>query len=417
MSNKSLWLTIFAAVVVHVMGPIPAYSGSILWTGDAGDNRWDNPDNWLDEILPSELDRAVINGPDAGPGKGPIIDEGTDAVTEVLISEAGVAHMSMTGGSLELTGWGSWWGDGEGNHATFDMSGGTIEYFGNPGIFEMSWRPSEAPSGSSTGIWNMTGGEIFALGVSMPATDGETAVVNLDGGTFNVGTARGGLTLREGALIDITEGQMILEGDQESIVEDYIADDWIVGYGGDGNVIVTVEDDFTIITASGGFPLGDFNKNGALDSPDINDLTRQSAMGLNPLEYDLNDDDLVNAMDVDVWVKELLGSWMGDANLDGEFNTNDLVSVFQGGKFETKLDATWSLGDWNGDGQFTTGDLVTAFQDGGFERGPRDQVASIPEPTTATPILIAILILGVRFKNVGGHPKRMAVTQSVTKIR
>lgn len=268
--NKTLESRVIGTVLIMILTlALPARAGNTLWTGAAGDNRWDNPANWLDGIVPSESDRAIVNGPDAGPGNGPTIAEGTDAVTEILISEAGLAHMSMTGGSLALTGWGSWWGDGEGNEATFDMSGGLIEYTGNPGIFEMSWRPSDAPSGSSTGIWNMTGGEIFALGVSMPATEGEIAVMNLHGGTFNVGLARGGLTLQEGALIDITEGQLILEGDQSGLIDDYIFFEWIVAYGGTGDVVISVDDFFTTVTATGGFPSGDCNGDGVIDAADL----------------------------------------------------------------------------------------------------------------------------------------------------
>lgn len=59
----------------------------------------------------------------------------------------------------------------------------------------------------------------------------------------------------------------------------------------------------------------------------------------------------------------------GDANLDGHFNSSDLVAVFQAGKYETMQPATWAEGDWNGDGVFDSGDLVAAFQDGCYEDG------------------------------------------------
>ena len=63
---------------------LSARAGSTLWTGDAGDNQWDNPVNWMDELVPSELDRAIVNGPGAAAGSGPVITEGTEAVTEIL---------------------------------------------------------------------------------------------------------------------------------------------------------------------------------------------------------------------------------------------------------------------------------------------------------------------------------------------
>jgi hypothetical protein len=59
---------------------------------------------------------------------------------------------------------------------------------------------------------------------------------------------------------------------------------------------------------------------------------------------------------------------LGDANLDGRFNSSDLVQVFAAGQYEDALagNSTWSTGDWNGDGEFTTSDLVLAFQVGQY---------------------------------------------------
>ena len=55
---------------------------------------------------------------------------------------------------------------------------------------------------------------------------------------------------------------------------------------------------------------------------------------------------------------------VGDANLDGVFNSRDLVLVFQANEYEDDVDgnSSWSEGDWNGDGDFTSADLVEAFR-------------------------------------------------------
>ena len=84
---------------------------------------------------------------------------------------------------------------------------------------------------------------------------------------------------------------------------------------------------------------------------------------------------------------------MGDANLDGEFNSGDFVDVFQSGKFETGELARWSEGDWNADERFDSGDFVVAFQDGGYEMGVRAAVAAVPEPSSW--MLLALALLGV----------------------
>lgn len=54
---------------------------------------------------------------------------------------------------------------------------------------------------------------------------------------------------------------------------------------------------------------------------------------------------------------------IGDANLDGVFNDDDLLLIFQAGKYEDDIEnnSTWAEGDWNNDGDFTSKDLVAAF--------------------------------------------------------
>jgi hypothetical protein len=44
--------------------------------------------------------------------------------------------------------------------------------------------------------------------------------------------------------------------------------------------------------------------------------------------------------------------------------SSDLVAVFQRGKYESSIPASWSDGDLNCDGDFGSADLVTAFQRG-----------------------------------------------------
>ena len=78
-------------------------------------------------------------------------------------------------------------------------------------------------------------------------------------------------------------------------------------------------------------------------------------------------------------------------NLDGEFNSGDLLVIFQAGEFEDDVigNSTWATGDWNGDADFDTGDLVFAFRDGGYERGPRRLVAMVPEPSGFILVMLA----------------------------
>ncbi len=137
---------------------------------------------------------------------------------------------------------------------------------------------------------------------------------------------------------------------------------------------------------------GDFNNNGEIDVDDVNMLGWKVADGMNEAEFDLTGDGLVDQQDLNEWIKaeDIANSYVGDANVDGEFNSGDLVAVFGAGKYEVDEEASWDAGDWNGDHRFDSGDLVVAFEDGGYELGPRDQGGAIvPEPSS-----LALLLLG-----------------------
>jgi hypothetical protein len=139
--------------------------------------------------------------------------------------------------------------------------------------------------------------------------------------------------------------------------------------------------------------LGDFDNSGVLDAPDVNQLTTEIASGANNPSYDVTNDNLVNGNDLTVWVKDLKHTWIGDADLNGEFNSGDLVGVFTVGKYETGSAATWTEGDWDGNGRFNSTDFVAAFTDGGYELGPRPAaaVAAIPEPASVTLLVIGVV--------------------------
>jgi hypothetical protein len=148
-----------------------------------------------------------------------------------------------------------------------------------------------------------------------------------------------------------------------------------------------------IIVLSGIATAGDLDHNGVLDVRDIDALTRAVRSGQNPAEYDINADGKVDQEDRRVWVVERKTTYFGDADLDGKFGTGDLVFVFFRGKYNVAnaVDVSWQDGDWNGDGVFDSGDLVGAFQDGGYEMGPRAAIADVPEPSSMTTLLFALI--------------------------
>jgi hypothetical protein len=140
---------------------------------------------------------------------------------------------------------------------------------------------------------------------------------------------------------------------------------------------------------------GDFNNDGMLSAADIDALTAAVRAGSSDLTFDVNQDGAVSGQDRVVWVEELKKTYFGDANLNGEFNSGDLVFVLTSGQYEdaTPGNSTWATGDWNGDGDFTTSDFVTALQGGGYENGPRAAVSAVPEPSSALLLAIAALPL------------------------
>jgi hypothetical protein len=147
--------------------------------------------------------------------------------------------------------------------------------------------------------------------------------------------------------------------------------------------------------------VGDFNGDKLLTSDDIDALSAEVRAGTNGSQFDLNGDGLVNDADRTKWVAELKHTYLGDADLDSEFNSGDLVTVLAAGQYEDELalNSSWATGDWDGDGDFTTSDLVTALADGGYEQGPRAAAAVVPEPESGLLIVIcwAAITLGQRF--------------------
>jgi hypothetical protein len=125
---------------------------------------------------------------------------------------------------------------------------------------------------------------------------------------------------------------------------------------------------------------GDYNRNRTLDVGDLDLQADAIVMGNNPPEYDLTGDGLVNTDDRVFWVHELKSTWFGDADLDGEFDSADLIRAFVAGKYETGEKAGWAEGDWNGNGTFDSSDMVAAFVDGGYEQGLRTDAVAMPEP-------------------------------------
>ncbi|MFC1757754.1 hypothetical protein ACFL2H_03170 [Planctomycetota bacterium] len=129
--------------------------------------------------------------------------------------------------------------------------------------------------------------------------------------------------------------------------------------------------------------IGDIDDDGQFGIDDIDALTGAIQMGISDSRFDVNEDGVVNSSDRVFWIETVARTYFGDSNLDGEFNSSDLVDVFQANEYEDgiALNSTWHTGDWNGDGDFSTADLVVAFQSRAFEQGRRRGLVLVPEPS------------------------------------
>lgn len=154
-------------------------------------------------------------------------------------------------------------------------------------------------------------------------------------------------------------------------------------------------------------PPGDLNADNALDSFDIDELAafiRGERLGwrgvrlgwLNDIEmFDINNDSSLDDHDRHDWIFDLKRTYFGDANLDGEFDSDDLVVALAAGTYETDVDAGWASGDFDGSGKFDSSDLIFALADGGYEQGPRP--AAVPESSGGVmPLVVLAAAFGRR---------------------
>ncbi len=216
MCKKLIYLVSF----VFVLGSV-SNAEDIQWTDLGADHLWSTPENWDLGRVPTLADDVRIDVPAAGAPNGPVIQDGIDAKAKGIFNEApGEPTLTMTGGTLEVAEW-IWWGDGADSFGIWDMSGGTVDVANE---FELGWD-----GGAGTLI--MTGGTINAGEAVIPTGSGAFGELFLNGGTYNV-TKPGGLSVKENGLIDITEGTLVLEGDETAKVNDLVAAGLITAYGG-----------------------------------------------------------------------------------------------------------------------------------------------------------------------------------------
>ena len=214
----------------------------------------------------------------------------------------------------------------------------------------------------------------------------------------------GSYTLRLSALDDVLNGQ-VFAANMNLIGEVFVQDDtYSSGWAGLGAAINDGGDGFSetlIATRFDNFSAAD-TLDINVDPPSIDELTSAVNNGLTDARYDIDGNGTVDAEDRVAWVTVLANTYFGDANLDGEFNSNDFVAVFTAGEYEDAIagNSLWADGDWNGDGDFSSGDFVLAFSGGGYESGPR-VAQMVPEPASLSLVALGVLVFfGIRIRRL-----------------
>jgi hypothetical protein len=233
------------------------------------------------------------------------------------------------------------------------------------------------PNGSSEGI-----GFDFP-GVQLPAGQSLIVAANVAAFAARYGNALNLMGAYEGQLSNGGETITLVGPGGETIQQFAYDDQWYSETDGSGPSLQIRSPSTTPLTdwshpnawtpsrkgggTPGHAPLPDFNADGRLTERDIDLLC--AAMDGPDLRFDLDDDSDIDLDDLDMLVVSAMRSRIGDSNLNGRFDTGDLVLIFQRGEFEDSVvgNSTWADGDWNCDGDFTTADLVFALQRGGLD--------------------------------------------------
>jgi hypothetical protein len=136
--------------------------------------------------------------------------------------------------------------------------------------------------------------------------------------------------------------------------------------------------------------LGDLNQDGSVNDQDVDRLAQ--AIAVNDLRFDLTGDGRVDIADHEHLIENILNSVAGDSNLDGVFNSTDLILAFGSGGYESGRigEARWRSGDWNGDRQFNSRDLVYVFQKGTYIAAAPSQLQAQATSPRATDLVLAL---------------------------
>ena len=126
----------------------------------------------------------------------------------------------------------------------------------------------------------------------------------------------------------------------------------------------------------------DINGDGVCDAADIDAMSQKVIDGM---ATTVDRDALIESSSPDGF-----NTYIGDSDLNGQFDEQDIVAAFIAGQYLSGGAAGWADGDWDGNLSFDDQDFVAAFISGGYLQGPR-AVAAVPEPSSLVLFLLGAL--------------------------
>jgi len=284
MCEKVIYLISFVLVLALAGNALAA---TFQWDNGGDGPLWNVPENWNPDGVPSASDVAQVNIPDVNC----LIDSYVTAECMVLDVgyNQGPSYLNMTGGTLTTSGNlqigrmsdsngvfimsggtatstnGRLW-VGYNSYGTLIMTGGEMNIAGDKievgknassnGVIYMHGGTMNF-SGSScdleigkygTGIVTITAGEINVDDTIKLGQGGGTGRIYLYGGTINAGSDK--LPMSATSVIDITEGTIVLEDkdDATPLINEYVGQGRIIGYGGLGRVVAIYDGSVTMVT-------------------------------------------------------------------------------------------------------------------------------------------------------------------------
>jgi hypothetical protein len=323
--------------VVLLLSLTPDTSAA-TWDNGGGDNLWSNATNWNPNVLPTISDAVSI-----AMASGPVINTPTAADgNQIRVGmSGGTASLTMNSGTLSSGEWLMIGIDTSGQAGTFTMNDGTISLGVTAAGHGHLWIGY-----MGSGTFTMNGGTISVPGRFGLGWSGGSATVHLNGGTIITGS----FSMTSSCLIDITNGALIIDGNQTTTVNSYISSGWIKAFGGTGTVSV----DYNIT-----------NPGKTTVMASVNLAKARSPVPAN------------NAVDVmpNADLSWTAGTGAASHNVyfgtssPGTFRGNQTATTFDPGTLDFNTPYYWRIDEISGPNT-TTGDIWTFTTDSGLAKNP-----------------------------------------------